>query len=50
MFTSPNGGFEFPLFWAAALLAQILLGPGAFALRDVGPLETVPSPMTSRAS
>ncbi len=50
MFTSPNGGFEFPLFWAAALLAQILLGPGAFALRDVGPLETVPSPMTARAS
>ena len=40
MFTSPNGGFEFPLFWAAALLAQVLLGPGAFVLRDVGPLAT----------
>jgi putative oxidoreductase len=40
MFTSPNGGFEFPLFWAAALLAQVLLGPGALALRDVGPLNT----------
>lgn len=45
MFASPNGGFEFPLFWAAALLAQVLLGPGAFALRDVGPLAaSTPSP------
>ena len=25
---------------SAALLAQVLLGPGAFAVRDVGPLET----------
>ena len=36
MFANPNGGFEYPLFWAAALLALVLLGPGAFALRDVG--------------
>jgi putative oxidoreductase len=36
---SPNGGFEFPLFWAAALLAQVLLGPGAFAIKDVGPVS-----------
>jgi putative oxidoreductase len=35
MFASPNGGFEFPLFWAMALLAQILVGPGALALRDL---------------
>ena len=48
MFTSPNGGFEFPLFWAAALLAQVLLGPGAFALRDVGPLGATTA--TARAA
>ena len=40
VFTSPNDGSEFPLFWAAALLAQVLLGPGALALRDVGPFDT----------
>jgi putative oxidoreductase len=50
MFASPNGGFEFPLFWAAALLAQVLLGPGAFALHDVGPLEAPATPATARVS
>lgn len=35
MFASPNGGFEFPLFWAAALAGLALVGPGAFAVRDV---------------
>ena len=48
MFTSANGGFEFPLFWAVALLAQVLLGPGAFALRDLGPLE--PTAATARTA
>src|SRR4051794_20117376 len=47
MFTSPNGGFEFPLFWTAALLAQVLLGPGAFALRDVGPLDATATARTA---
>ncbi|MGD9508433.1 MAG: DoxX family protein, partial [Geminicoccaceae bacterium] len=35
MFASPNGGWEYPLFWAAALLTLALVGPGAFALRDL---------------
>jgi putative oxidoreductase len=35
MFANPNGGWEFPLFWAVALGASALLGPGAFAVRDV---------------
>lgn len=38
-FTNPKGGWEFPAFWAIALVAQALLGDGAFALRpsrDVG--------------
>ncbi len=31
-FTNPNGGWEFPAFWAVALLVQAGLGDGAFAL------------------
>lgn len=31
-FTDPNGGWEFPAFWIAALVTQALLGDGAFAL------------------
>lgn len=30
-FNDPNGGWEYPAFWMAALLAQALIGPGAFA-------------------
>jgi putative oxidoreductase len=33
-FTAPNGGWEFPAFWAVALLAQSLMGNGAYALED----------------
>ena len=32
-FSAPGGGWEFPAFWAVALVAQALMGPGAFALR-----------------
>jgi putative oxidoreductase len=32
LFTSPNGGWEFPAFWTAALVVQALLGDGAHAL------------------
>ena len=32
-FTASGGGWEFPAFWAAALLVQALLGDGAHALR-----------------
>ena len=46
MFASPNGGIELPLFWAAALLAQVLLGSGAFALRDMEPLDVLVHPET----
>ena len=41
LFTSPNGGWEYPAFWTIALLVQALLGDGAFALRGFGaPLAT----------
>lgn len=32
LFTNPGGGWEYPLFLVAALLAQSLLGSGVFAL------------------
>ena len=32
LFTNPNGGYEFTLFWAIACFALALLGPGAFAM------------------
>lgn len=33
LFSNANGGWEFPAFWAAALVVQALLGAGAHALR-----------------
>ena len=44
MFANPNGGFEYPLFWATALLALALIGPGAHALRELAPLGAPPVP------
>ena len=35
MFANANGGWEYPLFWTAALVALVLIGPGAHAIRDV---------------
>jgi putative oxidoreductase len=37
VFSAPNGGWEYPLFWAGVQLAILLLGPGAFALRGAVP-------------
>lgn len=33
LLSGANGGWEFPAFWTAALLAQALIGPGAFAVK-----------------
>lgn len=33
LFSAPGGGWEFPAFWTAALVAQALIGDGAMALR-----------------
>lgn len=33
VFSAPNGGWEYPLFLAAASAAQILIGDGAYALK-----------------
>jgi putative oxidoreductase len=32
-FSNPHGGWEYPAFWAIALVVQALLGDGAYALR-----------------
>ena len=32
-FSNEGGGWEFPAFWAVALVVQALLGDGAFAIR-----------------
>ena len=32
-FTNAHGGWEYPAFWVVGLLAQALIGDGAFALR-----------------
>jgi putative oxidoreductase len=34
LFSNENGGWEFPAFWAAALVVQALLGAGAYAVRS----------------
>ncbi len=33
LFSSPDGGWEFPAFWTVALIVQALLGDGAFSVR-----------------
>jgi putative oxidoreductase len=32
LFSAPNGGWEYPVFWTVTLAVQALLGNGAFAL------------------
>lgn len=41
-FTNPNGGWEYPAFWAVGLLAQALMGDGALALK-VTPVDDASS-------
>ena len=33
LFSNAGGGWDYPAFWAVALVAQALMGEGAFALR-----------------
>ena len=33
VFSAPNGGSEYPVFWAVAMVVQALLGDGAHALK-----------------
>jgi len=36
-FKAPNGGWEYPAFWAVALIVQALLGDGAYSLLAARP-------------
>ena len=47
-FNNPNGGWEYPAFWAIALLVQALLGDGAYALRPLA-LPSVAGSSAQRA-
>lgn len=42
-FDAPHGGWEFPAFWAVALVVQSLLGAGAYA---AGSSAKAPAPKT----
>ncbi|UCH53007.1 MAG: DoxX family protein [Pseudomonadota bacterium] len=35
VFSAPNGGWEYPVFLAVAVIAQALLGDGAYAIGNV---------------
>lgn len=49
-FTNPKGGWEFPAFWAIALVAQALLGDGAFALRPSRHVEAASGQLSVASS
>ena len=40
-FTNKDGGWEYPAFWAAALLVQFLVGDGAWTLIRSPALRTL---------
>jgi putative oxidoreductase len=45
LFTNKDGGWEYPAFWALALLVQFLLGDGAWALRASPSLHALGIPL-----
>ncbi|QQO32666.1 DoxX family protein [Bradyrhizobium diazoefficiens] len=49
-FTNTKGGWEFPAFWAIALVAQALLGDGAFALRPSRDVEAASGQLSVASS
>jgi putative oxidoreductase len=38
-FSNPGGGWEFPVFWAIALIVQAILGGGAYAISQPTKVE-----------
>src|SRR3546814_16753310 len=43
-FNNPNGGWEFPAFWALTLIVQALIGDGLYALKPTPLPGTVINP------
>ena len=50
VFNAPNGGWEYPAFLAAAALAHILIGDGAFAIKPVTVSSTPAASLRTRVS
>jgi putative oxidoreductase len=49
VFNAPNGGWEYPAFLAAAALAHVLIGDGAFAVKPVSMPGAPAAPLRTRA-
>ena len=49
LFNAPNGGWEYPMFLAAAAVAHILIGDGAFAIKPVAFSGTPATTLRTRA-
>jgi putative oxidoreductase len=49
VFNAPNGGWEYPAFLAAAALAHILIGDGAFAIKPVTSSSSPTTALRTRA-
>jgi len=47
-FSAPNGGWEYPAFWAVALIVQALVGDGAYALLPTPVKTSAARPLTVR--
>ncbi len=43
LFSNEGGGWEYPVFWAVALIVQAMLGDGAFALTGRRDAQVAPS-------
>lgn len=43
VFSNEGGGWEFPAFWAMALVVQAMLGDGAFAWKPSGSQQRTPA-------
>lgn len=46
LFTNAGGGWEYPAFLALVALAQVFLGPGAYALSEPDVARRLPMPAT----
>ena len=49
LFNAPNGGWEYPAFLAAAAVAHIMIGDGAFAIKPVAFSGTPATTLRTRA-
>jgi putative oxidoreductase len=37
LFSGEGGGWEFPVFWSILLVVQVMLGSGAYAVKELSP-------------